>query len=136
MTRFFMKRNTRLGLEGKEVVSFYFLLLIFLAAACFVMAVYLWEESERKRKKVRERGEIGKKETYHKIVFILSSFVFIFFLRIVTLTFCKENIERLSEENICFCNKFLFSYCYLPRRWNLATKRLRQRTLMHLLRKQ
>lgn len=41
MTSFFMKRNSRLGSEGKEIVSFYVLLLIFLAAACFVMAVYL-----------------------------------------------------------------------------------------------
>lgn len=61
MTSFFMKRNSRLGSEGKEIVSFYVLLLIFLAAACFVMAVYLWEESERERKKERESGETGKK---------------------------------------------------------------------------
>ena len=61
MTSFFMKRNSRLGSEDKEIVSFYVLLLIFLAAACFVMAVYLWEESERERKKERESGETGKK---------------------------------------------------------------------------
>ena len=61
MTSFFMKRKSRLGSEGKEIVSFYVLLLIFLAAACFVMAVYLWEESERERKKERESGETGKK---------------------------------------------------------------------------
>ena len=132
MTSFFMKRNSRLGSEGKEIVSFYVLLLIFLAAACFVMAVYLWEESEREKEREGERRDRKKK----RLIIKLSSFALIFFLRLATLTFCKENIERLSEENICFRSKFLFSYCYLPRWWNLATKSLRQRTLMHLLCKQ
>ena len=73
MTSFFMKRNSRLGSEGKEIVSFYVLLLIFLAAACFVMAVYLWEESEREKEREGERRDRGKK----RLIIKLSSFVFI-----------------------------------------------------------